>query len=120
MGEAIDAHVDKLTRPLGPGVPLFYGNSEVSKDGDNHGWVEGALELVEENMPELVLKLGLNDYEEYNPRDYKHLHELEPQTWVPVMKIISSSATFGFSSAYWTNAKTLNPTSPVPEEKDAK
>jgi hypothetical protein len=36
------------------------------------------------------------------------------------MKIISSSATFGFSSAYWTNDQLLNPDSPIETEEDAK
>ena len=36
------------------------------------------------------------------------------------MKIISAGTTFGYSSAYWTDTNTLNPTSPVSEEKDAK
>ena len=36
------------------------------------------------------------------------------------MKIISSSSLFGYKSAYWTNDKTLNPTSPLYQQKDAK
>ena len=78
--DTTDGFVDKMSRPLGPGVPLFYGNSEVAKDGNNHGWVEGALELVEQNMPELVRQLGLDDYEEYDPRDFMHLDKLQPDS----------------------------------------
>ena len=36
------------------------------------------------------------------------------------MKIISSSSLFGYKSAYWTNTKTLNPKSPLSQQKDAK
>merc|ERR1712025_659072 len=32
--------------------------------------------------------------------------------WTPIMKLISSSTVFGYSSKYWTNTATLNPTSP--------
>merc|ERR1719174_384229 len=40
--------------------------------------------------------------------------------WIPVMKIISTGTTFGFSSTYWTDGRTLNPTSAVTQAKDAK
>merc|ERR1712151_728212 len=42
------------------------------------------------------------------------------EDWQLVMKIISTGTTFGFSSAYWTNPKTLNPTSSITQAKDAK
>ena len=38
---ATDNFVDHISRPLGDGVPLYYGNSELSKNGNNHGgWRE--------------------------------------------------------------------------------
>jgi len=41
--------------------------------------------------------------------------------WAPIMKIISTGTTFGYSSSYWTNSKTLNPTIAVSQTtKDAK
>merc|ERR1712151_1429378 len=40
--------------------------------------------------------------------------------WAPVMKIISTGTTFGFSSKYWTDTRTLNPTSSLSQAKDAK
>merc|ERR1712048_1549965 len=40
--------------------------------------------------------------------------------WVPIMKIISTGTTFGYSSKYWTDSRTLNPTSPLSQQKDAK
>merc|ERR1711935_813069 len=49
----INEYVDKLQQPLGSNIPLFYGNSEVSKNGNLHGWVEGALEMVEEALPRI-------------------------------------------------------------------
>merc|ERR1712176_1739789 len=40
--------------------------------------------------------------------------------WAVVMKIISSGTTFGYSSKYWTDSRTLNPTSSLTQAKDAK
>merc|ERR1712025_67462 len=40
--------------------------------------------------------------------------------WSPIMKIISTGTTFGYSSKYWTDSRTLNPTSPLSQKKDAK
>merc|ERR1712151_1242626 len=40
--------------------------------------------------------------------------------WTPVMKIISTGTTFGFSSKYWTDDRTLNNISPPTQAKDAK
>jgi len=72
----IDAFVDKVSRPMGPDVPLFYGNSEMSRDGDNHGWAEGALEMVEEALPELTKMLGLHPpFEKYNPENFTVLEQ---------------------------------------------
>ena len=68
----IDEFVDKVARPFGPGVPLFYGNSEMSKNGDLHGWAEGALEMVEDALPELMRKLGVDDFTEYDPKVFVH------------------------------------------------
>jgi len=36
-----------LSRPLGPNVPVFYGNSEMSTTGDLHTWAEGAFEAAD-------------------------------------------------------------------------
>lgn len=54
-GESVASY---LERPLGPSVPVFYGNSEASKNGLNHGWVEGSLEMVEDSLPSLLKHLG--------------------------------------------------------------
>ena len=43
-----------------------------------------------------------------------------PKGWVPVMKIKSGSNVFGFSSKYWTDARTLNPNSAPSTNEDAK
>lgn len=45
---------------MDPASRFFYGNSEVSKNGDLHGWVEGALEMVEEALPRITELLGLD------------------------------------------------------------
>jgi hypothetical protein len=54
--EKFSAHI---SRPLGYNVPVYYGNSEVASDGNNHGWAEGALEMVEDNLQSLATYLGL-------------------------------------------------------------
>ena len=71
---ATDKFVETISRPLGSGVPLYYGNSELSKNGNNHGWVEGALEEVEAALAGLTAELNLTGppFEEYNPKDYKN------------------------------------------------
>lgn len=48
-----------ISRPLGYNVSVYYGNSEASPNNDNHGWVEGALEMVENNLQSLATYLGL-------------------------------------------------------------
>eukprot|EP00964_Phaeocystis_antarctica_P054338 scaffold31928_cov62-Phaeocystis_antarctica.AAC.5 len=69
----LDNFVDKLSRPLGDGVPLYYGNSEVSRNGDHHAWVEGALEQAERALVGLTAELNLTHppFEKYYPNDYK-------------------------------------------------
>ena len=70
--------VEKISRPLGDGVPLYYGNSEVAKNGDNHGWVEGALEQVELALTDLTAELGLKNYTKYDPKNLSMLDEFAP------------------------------------------
>ena len=45
-GDDLDDFVDKISRPLGAAMPVFYGNSEVCRNGSLHGWAEGALVMV--------------------------------------------------------------------------
>ena len=69
----IETFVNMVSRPLGDGVPLYYGNSEVARDGNNHGWMEGSLEMVEEALPDLMRQLGLNVSTKYNATDFSTL-----------------------------------------------
>ena len=46
-----------LSMPAGPHIPLFYANSEAAKNDSNHGWVEGAFEMVEDVLPRLIQAL---------------------------------------------------------------
>ena len=66
--------VDAMSRPLGDGVPVYYGNSEMSRNGNNHGWVEGALEQAERALVGLTAELNLTHppFEAYYPNDYKN------------------------------------------------
>lgn len=70
--DGLDNFVDKLSRPLGDNVPVYYGNSEVSRNGNNHAWVEGALEQAERALVGLTAELGLNDppFKKYFPNKY--------------------------------------------------
>ena len=54
-GEAVSS---AIRRPLGRGVGLYYGNSEIAPTGDLHGWSEGALEALEKNVDEMVAMNG--------------------------------------------------------------
>ena len=67
----LDNFVNKLSRPLGDGVPVYYGNSEVSRNGNNHAWVEGALEQAERALVGLTAELNLTHppFEAYNRED---------------------------------------------------
>eukprot|EP00321_Phaeocystis_globosa_P000001 CAMPEP_0118823836 /NCGR_PEP_ID=MMETSP1162-20130426/10174_1 /TAXON_ID=33656 /ORGANISM="Phaeocystis Sp, Strain CCMP2710" /LENGTH=773 /DNA_ID=CAMNT_0006754451 /DNA_START=177 /DNA_END=2498 /DNA_ORIENTATION=- len=69
---ALDNFVDKITRPLGDGVPVYYGNSETARNGDNHGWVEGALEQAERALVNLTVELKLADppFKPFVPGEY--------------------------------------------------
>jgi hypothetical protein len=51
---------DHLRQPLGPHVPLFYGNSEAAADGSLHGWAEGALDMAERSLQGIFDTLGYN------------------------------------------------------------
>ena len=46
---------DAMRRPLGRGIGLYYGNSEMSASIQMHGWAEGALEVLEKNVEEMQL-----------------------------------------------------------------
>ena len=46
---------DAMRRPLGRGIGLYYGNSEMSSNLEMHGWVEGALDVLEKNVEEMQL-----------------------------------------------------------------
>ena len=69
---ALDDFVDKITRPLGDGVPVYYGNSETARNGDNHGWVEGALEQAERALVNLTVELQLAypPFKKFVPSEY--------------------------------------------------
>lgn len=56
-----------IQRPLGADVPVYYGNSETSTNGANHGWAEGAAENVEDMLPSLLKQFGVTDYEKKGP-----------------------------------------------------
>ena len=45
------------TEPFGDEVRVFYGNSEMAKNGNNHGWAEGAFEMANQSLPEIVDEL---------------------------------------------------------------
>ena len=47
-------------------------------NGDNHGWVEGALEQVELALTDLIVELGLKDYTKYDPKNLSMLDEFAP------------------------------------------
>lgn len=60
-----------LERPLGGKVPVFYANSEASPRGEMHGWIQGGWEMVEDNLPDLALYLGLSkNLTKYDPEPY--------------------------------------------------
>lgn len=69
---ALNDFVDKITRPLGDGVPVYYGNSETARNGDNHGWVEGALEQAERALVNLTVELQLAypPFKKFVPSEY--------------------------------------------------
>lgn len=46
---------DAMRRPLGRGIGLYYGNSEMSSSVELHGWIEGTLEVLEKNVKEMQL-----------------------------------------------------------------
>jgi len=67
-----------LQRPLGPDVPVFYGNSEAAPLSEEHGWIQGGWNMVEDNLPALAKALGLNeDLSRYDPESYKEVVERE-------------------------------------------
>jgi hypothetical protein len=78
----LDKFVDKISRPLGDGVPLYYGNSEAARNGDNHGWVEGALEQAERALVGLTAELRLQDppFKPYDPKRYGPMY---PENYDP-------------------------------------
>ena len=60
-----------LERPLGGQVPVFYANSEAAPKGEMHGWIQGGWEMVEDNLPDLALYLGLSkNLTKYDPEPY--------------------------------------------------
>lgn len=61
-----------LERPLGTNIPVFYANSEAAPDGLEHGWIQGGWNMVEDGLPALAKRLGLNkDLARYSPPDYE-------------------------------------------------
>jgi len=65
-----------LQRPLGPDVPVFYGNSEAAPDSALHGWIQGGWEMVEDSLPALAKALGLKeDLSKYEPVSYDVISE---------------------------------------------
>lgn len=56
-----------ISRPMGYDIPVYYGNSEAAPTGSNHGWVEGALEMVENNLQSIATYLGLEGEIEKRP-----------------------------------------------------
>lgn len=75
-----------LARPLGLSNPVFYGNSEAAGNPELHGWAEGALQQVENNLPALAKYLGLKgdiipaDKSGYMANNTKILEELHVKT----------------------------------------
>jgi hypothetical protein len=55
---------DRVGRPLGTAAPVYYGNSEMAKEGIMHGWVEGALEMADTALEDILPKLGLDKKQE--------------------------------------------------------
>jgi hypothetical protein len=53
------AFAERMSRPLGNGAPVYYGNSEMAPDGNMHGWAEGALEMAEMALKDILPALGL-------------------------------------------------------------
>merc|ERR1711939_75043 len=58
-GVASATLASRVSRPLGESAPVYYGNSEMCANGMNHGWVEGALEMAEVALGDMLTKLGL-------------------------------------------------------------
>ena len=52
-GEKSNLYSDIFRRPFGEDVDVFYGNSEMAKDGLLHGWAEGALAMANASLPEI-------------------------------------------------------------------
>lgn len=52
-GTNSDLYSDLFRRPFGTGAKVWYGNSEMARDGSHHGWAEGALDMAERSLPEL-------------------------------------------------------------------
>mmetsp|Transcript_116084 Transcript_116084/g.237417 ORF Transcript_116084/g.237417 Transcript_116084/m.237417 type:complete len:691 (-) Transcript_116084:362-2434(-) len=50
---------NSVRRPFGDSVNVWYGNSEMSKNGDDHGWAEGALDMADDSIPEMKEPLAL-------------------------------------------------------------
>lgn len=71
-GVAFENAATYLERPLGGDVPVFYANSEAAPRGDQHGWIQGGWEMVEDSLPEIAKYLGLTkDLKRYRPQDYE-------------------------------------------------
>jgi len=50
---------EHFRRPFGKNVKVWYGNSEMARDGDLHGWAEGALSMANTSLPELKTELSM-------------------------------------------------------------
>ena len=53
IGLDSDAFSDAFRRPFGEDIKVWYGNSEMAKDGNLHGWAEGALQMANVSLPEI-------------------------------------------------------------------
>ena len=58
IGSDFDAFSDSFRRPFGEEVNVWYGNSEMAKDGALHGWAEGALAMANVSLPEITEALN--------------------------------------------------------------
>ena len=92
QGKNIASYIE---RPLGASIPVFYGNSEAAPNSDEHGWIQGGWNMVEDNLPALAKSMGLKkDLQRYNPPDYT----------IPTPNTISATARSAESAAIKTAA----------------
>jgi hypothetical protein len=95
-----------LERPLGTNIPVFYANSEAAPDGLEHGWIQGGWNMVEDDLPALAKRLGLNkDLPRYSPPDYEipavSVVDLSTLSETSNSAVSKTAATLFLLSAMW-------------------